>query len=176
MKKIYLIASAKAEDFSAVTEDYERAICKQGYKDINTIGSYLLLRGISPDIIFSSYALRAQQTAVELADRLKFNGVKYFLEELYYSPYSDLVNIIKVQDNMMESIFIIGHNPQLNVVCNYFAVQKIAKIPSMGIVSLIFDTNNWSEVEQNKGNLDFFIYPKQFKYYMPKQIQAVLAR
>jgi phosphohistidine phosphatase len=175
MKEIYFIRHAKAEDFSGGISDYERSINNKGHKDLQTIGSYLLLQGISPDIIFSSCSMRAQETTVCLAKKLSFKGKKYFLEELYYAPCDDIINIFMAQEESVNTIFIIGHNPQLNELVNRFSVENISKIPTMGVVALKFNVDSWSDLKEKTGKLDFFIYPKQFKYYMPQQIRTKLA-
>ena len=176
MKKIYFIRHAKAKGFCEGLSDYERPISKKGHKDIQTISSYMALRNISFDILLSSCALRAQETATKLAENLSFTGVQYFLEELYFASHEKVLPIITTQDDADESICIVGHNPQLNELINSMSSEFIKKVPSMGIVALEFDTDQWSDIEEMKGRLDFFIYPKQFKYYMPKQIQAKLER
>ncbi len=176
MKKIYLIRHAKAEGFLEGISDFERCLKKRGEKDLNTIGSYLALQGISPDIILSSCAMRSEQTAVQLAQKLGFEGKTYFLEELYYTSYNEVLGIIMAQDRSCNSLFIIGHTPQLNELVNTLSSQYITKIPTMGVVALSFDIESWSAIKNIKGNLDFFIYPKQFKYYMPKQIRTTLPR
>jgi len=176
MKKIYLIRDAKAEDFSQGISDFERELKKRGQKDIVTIGSYMALRGISIDSMLSSCALRAQQTAVALGERLSFSGEQHFLNELYYGSNDAVMEILQAQDDSNESLCIIGHNPQLNELINRLTQEYISKIPSMGVVALSFDIESWSELESVLGKVEFFIYPKQFKYYMPKQIQATLLR
>jgi len=174
MKKIYFIRHAKAEDFSEGVSDFERTLKKRGLKDIKTIGSYMALHNISPDVILSSCAMRAEQTTLELAKKVDFDGKKYFLKELYYAPYEEILNIIMIQENSDDSMFVIGHNPQLNELLNSLSSQHIKKIPTMGVIALSFDIESWSEIEDVKGELDFFIYPKQFRYYMPQQIRTKL--
>jgi phosphohistidine phosphatase len=172
MKSIYLIRHAKSTWSVPNISDFERSISKKGKKDINTIGSYLALAGIKPELILSSCALRAQQTADLLAQKIKFKGQIYYLEELYLTSLSEIKEIISVQDDSIESMFIIGHNPQLYELANSFIDEHISKFPSLGVVALEFDAESWSDVCQKKGKVDFFIFPKQFKYYVPKQIRA----
>jgi phosphohistidine phosphatase len=52
--------------------------------------------------------------------------------------------------------------------------EHISKFPSLGIISIHFDIDSWNDIAKNKGEIDFFIFPKQFKYYMPKQIRSFL--
>jgi phosphohistidine phosphatase len=176
MKSIYFIRSAKAKDFSTVVCDYERTVKKRGHKDIQTISSYLSLRGITPDTILSSCALRAQETAVSLANKMSFDGEIVYLEQLYYAPSEDMVTILQEQDDTLSSIFVIGHNPQLVELINTLSCEPISKLPSMGVVALSFDTKQWSTLHEGSGAVEFFISPKQFKYYMPQQIRAVLPK
>jgi phosphohistidine phosphatase len=79
-----------------------------------------------------------------------------------------------MQDADHRTIFVVGHNPQLTDTANMFIDEHIAKIPTAGIIAINFDIQEWSELEDTVGEIDFFIYPKQFKYYVPKQIRAVL--
>jgi phosphohistidine phosphatase len=79
------------------------------------------------------------------------------------------------QESSCDTLFIVGHNPQLNELTNRLSREPILKIPSMGVVALTFDIKEWSELVNKKGTLKFFIYPKQFKYYMPRQIRTTLA-
>ncbi len=79
-----------------------------------------------------------------------------------------------MQEKYFERILVVGHNPQLTEVVNMLTDEHISKIPTVGVVAINFNIEEWSELEEACGEIDFFIYPKQFKYYMPKQIRATL--
>jgi phosphohistidine phosphatase len=111
-----------------------------------------------------------------LSEILEYKGRTNYLQELYYTPTDVMKEILLMQDDELDTIFVIGHNPQLTDMVNLLVDDHIAKIPTMGIVAITFDITQWSELSHTKGELDFFIYPKQFKYYVPKQIRAVLER
>ena len=175
MKTIYLIRHAKSGWNQPDTRDFERALSKRGKKDLNTIGSYLALRGIKPDVILSSCALRAQQTADILSQKINSDSKKYYLKELYLSSLEEMKEIIMAQESSVKTIFLVGHNPQLHELANSFIDEHINKLPTLGIVAIDFDISDWSEIEDEKGKLDFFIFPKQFKYYMPRQIRGFVS-
>ncbi len=141
------------------------------------MGSYLLLKGIKPDLILSSCALRAQETADGLSDIIEFTGTKHYLQELYLRPVETLKEVITLQDDSCESLFLIGHNPQLTDLVNHLVKDEhVSKLPTLGIIAINFDIEQWSDLEERSGSIDFFIYPKQFHYYMPQQIRAILKR
>jgi len=175
MKTIYFIRHAKSKNFSIHESDFERSVSKKGYKDIKTIGSYLKLRGIVPDCVLSSCALRAQQSAVLLMKILSYDGSVDYLEELYMTSPEQIVEIIKIQNDDDHSLFVIGHHPYLTELVNTLSEEHISKIPSMGVVAISFDEVSWQNIDNTKGKIESFIFPKQFKYYMPKQIRAILA-
>jgi phosphohistidine phosphatase len=175
MKTLYLIRHAKSDWSKADISDVERGLAKKGYKDINTMGSYLALRGIKPDLMLSSCSLRTQETADLLAKKIDFQGKIHYLMELYLASVEEIKEIIMIQDDDTDSLFLIGHNPQLSELANLLSDEHISKIPTLGIVSIEFDVDKWSDLQKTKGQIDFFIFPKQFKYYMPKQIRATLS-
>ena len=79
-----------------------------------------------------------------------------------------------MQENHYKSILVVGHNPQITEFAKILTEGAIAKIPSLGVVAINLDIEDWNEIEDAKGEVDFFIYPKQFQYYMPKQIRSTL--
>jgi len=86
-----------------------------------------------------------------------------------------ILEILSMQEEEHESIFLIAHNPELSEVANFLSPDHFGKIPALGVVSLQFDIERWSELETGmESKTDFFIYPKQFRYYMPRQIRATL--
>jgi len=174
MKTLYLIRHAKSDWSMPDTSDVERGVTKKGYKDINTMGSYLALRGVNPDVILSSCSLRTQETTDILAKKIEFDGKIHYLKELYLASVEEIKEIVMIQDDDIDSIFLVGHNPQLTELANILTDEHISKIPTLGIVSINFDVKSWSDLEKIKGDIDFFIFPKQFKYYMPKQIRTTL--
>lgn len=147
---------------------------KKGKKDLKTIGSYLKLRGLKPDLMLSSCARRAQETADILSEILESDCRTNYLQELYFTPTDVLKELLLMQDDEHDTIFVVGHNPQLTDTANLLIDEHIAKIPTSGVVAINFDIGSWSELETVKGTLEFFIYPKQFKYYVPNQIRAIL--
>lgn len=174
MKTLYLIHHARSDWEEPGASDFERGLTERGYRDINTMGSYLLLRGILPDVMLSSSALRAQETADKLAQKLGFEGSPVYLSELYFTPPETILETVMLQEDEAETIFVIGHNPQLTGFANMLTEEHVSKIPTMGIVAMTFDMDSWQSLEEVKGKIEFFIFPKQFEYYMPNQIRAVL--
>ncbi len=141
------------------------------------MGSYLALRKIRPDIILSSAALRAQLTADGLGEKVGYRSVYRYMDELYLTPVELILNVLSLQEPEYDSIFLVGHNPALSELANVLQPENFTKFPTLGILAIDLPIDFWSEItECHDGTIDFFIFPKQFRYYMPKQIRATLEK
>jgi phosphohistidine phosphatase len=172
MKTLYLIRHAKSDWSDGSLGDFERGLNKRGLKDLKMMASYLALRRIKPHIILSSLALHAQETADGLAKKVEYEGPIHYMEDLYRTSYDTLLNTIALQENEHQKIFMVVHNPEITEFANLLVKDNIMKIPTLGILAIKFNIDSWEEIKDKKGKIDFFVHPKQFKYYIPKQIQA----
>jgi phosphohistidine phosphatase len=174
MKKLYLIRHAKSDWSDGSLSDFERGLKKRGHKDLDTISSYMSLQKLKPDLIISSLALRAQITADLLGKKIGYEGRIHYMEELYNSRPKILMNVLSLQDDSYETIFLVGHNPELTEFANFLVKDNFPKLPTLGVLAIHLNIDSWSEIKEQCGEIDFFIQPKQFKYYMPKQIRTNL--
>ncbi len=156
--------------------DFERGLKKRGHKDLDTISSYMSLQQLHPDLMISSLALRAQTTADQLAHKIGYEGRIHYMEELYNSRPDTIMNVLTLQDDSYETIFIIGHNPELTEFANFLVEDNFPKLPTLGVLAINLNIDTWSQIHEKCGEIDFFIQPKQFKYYVPKQIRTTLAK
>ena len=126
-------------------------------------------------MILSAASLRAQRTADALAKRLEYTGKVHYLRELYRADPETVLEILSLQDDETDSLFLVAHNPELSEIANLLSSDHFGKIPALGIASLTFDIGSWGDLASGaRGETEFFIYPKQFRYFMPRQIRAVL--
>jgi len=97
------------------------------------------------------------------------------MDELYLSQPELIINVLSLQEDKYSSIFLIGHNPALSELANMLQKENFTKFPTLGILAINLDINSWQDITNApNGKIDFFIYPNQFKYYIPKQIRATL--
>ncbi len=97
------------------------------------------------------------------------------MDELYLSKTELIINVLSLQEDKHNSIFLIGHNPALSELANMLQKENFTKLPTLGILAINLDIDNWQDITDSpNGNIDFFIFPKQFKYYIPKQIRTTL--
>jgi phosphohistidine phosphatase len=86
------------------------------------------------------------------------------------------MNILTLQDDSYETIFLVGHNPELTEFSNFLLEENFPKLPTLGVLAINLNIDSWNDITEKCGEIDFFIQPKQFKYYMPKQIRTRLPK
>ncbi|MDQ7084202.1 MAG: histidine phosphatase family protein [Sulfurovum sp.] len=170
-----MIRHAKSDWKNGSLHDFERGLSSKGYKALNTMSAYLSIQKLKPDLILTSLALRAQITADKLAEEIGYKGKIHYMDELYNSRPETFINVLSLQDESYESIFLVGHNPELTEFSNFLLRDNFYKFPALGVLALELTIESWSEIVENCGEITFFIQPKQFKYYVPKQIRTILS-
>jgi phosphohistidine phosphatase len=78
------------------------------------MAKHLKKRGIKPDLILCSPALRTKTTAQIIAKELDCIKLIQYDKELYEADEKTIfAKLIEINENLM-TVFIIGHNPGLN--------------------------------------------------------------
>jgi phosphohistidine phosphatase len=162
MKTLYLARHAKSSWKHPELSDIERPLNKRGKRDAPIIGNLLKEKGVNPDILISSPAVRARKTAVAIAEIIDYPKSKILIDvNIYESSSSELINIIQGFDDKYNSVMMFGHNPGFTMLNNYLTESFIDNIPTCGIVGIHFNSS-WKKIEGASGKAFFFIYPKLF--------------
>jgi len=161
MKTLYLVRHAKSSWKHPELDDFERPLNKRGKRDAPAMGQFLLQKGIKPDIIISSPAVRASVTTKIISDILSypFNRVAYS-DDIYEAGISSLFKILSKVENKYNSGMIVGHNPGMTYFANTLASTRIDNIPTCGIFCTDLDISSWQEISEDCGVMKFFKYPK----------------
>jgi len=162
MKTIYLIRHAKSSWENPTLTDENRPILPKGIKRTKKIADYLYDNKHFPELIISSHAKRALETAIIIAKKLKYPENKIIIsEKIYHNGIDGYFDTTFSVSEIYESVMIFGHNPTISNFSNYFIKKLEDYIPTSGLVILQFDTDKWSEII-NSELIDYkCIYPKQ---------------
>lgn len=163
MKKIYLVRHAKSSWSNPELRDYDRPLNKRGKRDAPFMGNLIKEKGIKPELLITSPAVRALTTARYFADELGYPEVDIIRDEnLYEAGVKDIIKVISEISNDVGNVMLFGHNPGLTDFCNFIANRQIDNIPTSAVVSLVLKTSQWNDIEANTCELDFFEFPKKY--------------
>ncbi|MFA6924980.1 MAG: histidine phosphatase family protein [Bacteroidales bacterium] len=161
MKTLYIVRHAKSDRDNFSVEDFERPLNERGLKDAALIAEYIAKKGISPDIVIASPAIRAMKTAQIFTHTLNYPPEKIIPEmNLYYSTIQEMEKVITDISDEYNSAMIFGHNPTLTDFVNKHSDAMLDYMPTTGFAVINIEGNNWSNTVKNKNKLIFFVCPK----------------
>lgn len=162
MKNLYLIRHAKSSWDSPHLPDFERPLNGRGKRNAPEMGQRLKTRGVFPDHVASSPAVRARETILRIAEEIEFPERRIsFLEDVYAAGAGTLLEIIYEFPEEAATAFLVGHNPGMTSLAEYLTGASIGNIPTCGIASIEFDLGCWSHISRERGNLLYLDYPKK---------------
>jgi phosphohistidine phosphatase len=162
MKTLYLVRHAKSSWKYPKLDDFERPLNKRGRKNAPFMGKILNTLKVSPDLVLSSPANRAATTARIIADKIDYPVDKIqYSEAIYEFSANAVIQVIKQIDNTVEKLMVVGHNPALTDLANYFGGEPISNIPTCGIFCVDLDISSWAKIFEHCGKLRFFEFPKK---------------
>lgn len=166
MKTLYLLRHAKSSWKNPDLDDFDRPLLQKGLKKSKVIIDYLLKNSVQVDLIISSPAVRALETAEIFAYALKYPSEKIRKERSLYFGDSDsyFSQFYDIPQNV-NSLMLVGHNPAITNLANRLIKEEIEYLPTSGIISIKFKAESWEEIEDVKRKTNFVVYPKMFTTY-----------
>jgi phosphohistidine phosphatase len=160
MKTLTLIRHAKSDWAIEWQSDFDRWLAEKWERQIKKM--WKLLKKLEPnfDLIICSPAQRAVLTLNGLSKVYK-NLKKMpttFVDEIYSlhnSTWEGIIELIKKQNNKIDSLAIVGHNPLLSELVKRFTKIPLA-LPTLGIIQIEFDWNSWEDITK-EGRIVWFL-------------------
>ena len=161
MKKIILVRHAKSS-WAYRVEDFDRPLKQRGIKDAHLIGPELGDRLETPDIILSSPAARALQTAVLVTKgmNLPSSSIK-LVDQLYNFDASNLRSVLRMVDDKHDSVMLLSHNHGITQFANDMGDVTVNNVPTCGVVVIDVNIKKWSDLKP--GTTEFTLFPKELK-------------
>lgn len=161
-KTLFLVRHAKSSWDDVNLEDIQRPLNKRGKRDAPKMGKHLAGYRVRPEVIISSPAVRANDTAREIAAKLGFKKSDVEIDEdLYSFDSSDIMEVIRGLSNGYQSIMLVGHNPAITRLVNELSGSNVDNVPTCGVALLRFNLEKWSGIKKGAGELLKFDYPKK---------------
>jgi len=161
MKKLTLVRHAKSDWHSGAATDFDRPLNERGKKAAPLIGKRLAGRGCAPELMISSPAKRARQTAKRIAKQIGYIAAISYHEELYDASLETLIEFVRNLPDRHEEIVLFGHNPGLSELGAWFTDEAPDWLPTCGVLELELAIDDWADVDQSCAHLLMYDYPKK---------------
>jgi phosphohistidine phosphatase len=161
MKTLYVMRHAKSSWGEPGLDDFDRVLLEKGKKRTKNIIDFLLKKEVKVDLIISSPAVRALETARIMARGLNLPDESLRLEKTIYNSEPDqFYDLFYELPSSVNQLMIIGHNPTVTDFINDFLARKIDPLSTSAIACIAFDTEEWTKITAGNGTLKFIVYPK----------------
>jgi len=164
MKMLYIIRHAKSDWSDPSLSDFQRPLNKRGKKDAPLMGEQLGKNGVHPDLILSSPAVRAKMTIEAIADKVGYKTERIVYDEtLYMADMDTILRVLKQTPYSKNTVFIVGHNPELTLFAEYISGYEIDNIPTCGLFCVKLKGDDWQNLGKESAEIVSFDYPKKHK-------------
>jgi len=159
MKTLYLLRHAKSSWDDPARSDFQRPLNPRGQRTAPFMGELMKKRKLRAEIIVSSPAERAKETAVLVKEAADMQVEIVFDRRIYEASANRLRKVTSELKNGYASAMLVGHNPGIEgFVYNLTGRSEPMPTAALAIIELAID--NWSDLVDNCGQVVSVIRPK----------------
>lgn len=166
MKRLLLLRHGKSDWNNPDQPDNERPLNDRGQRAAALMGAYLRQRGLTPDLILSSPAVRTRETAQRVLTALQAPVKLEFHDALYLAEPKTIIEAVRSAPEEVGTLLLIGHNPGMQLAALKLSAGDPAgrrgevedKFPTAALAVIDFDVASWANAKA--GDLMAFESPK----------------
>ncbi|RLD38064.1 MAG: histidine phosphatase family protein [Bacteroidetes bacterium] len=141
MKTLYILRHGKSSWEQPEENDFNRPLLPKGQRRTQRISVHIKEHNLPVDLIISSPAVRAFETAKIVAQEIDCELITD--ENLYPGFSSDIWEVIFSQPDEIDSLMIVGHNPGVTSMIHDLIDSSFDWLPTSGLGIISFNTNTW---------------------------------
>lgn len=162
MKRIYFTRHGKSSWENTALKDHDRPLKKRGRKDALLVAEKMLDVTHKPEMIYSSTAQRAKETALIFKETLSISFIQYFVD-LYHAGDIQILDFITRIENNYDTLQFFGHNPGYTELANRYLNRSIFNLPTSGTFLVEFNCDSWNDIVKCEGSVKGIWLPRDFK-------------
>ncbi len=165
MKRLILVRHAKSSWSDNTLNDKDRPLNDRGNADALKIGKWLAARGLQPDQVMASTALRCRETWNGLAKGLGPVADVAFLDLLYLATDREMLEILHTATG--ETVLMLGHMPGIGDFARDLRQDPppmhdlFRKYPTGSVSVLNLHIDDWSQVHYGDADFETFATPDE---------------
>lgn len=163
MKTLILVRHAKSSWNDPALRDFDRPLNERGKQDAPLMAGRLAGRGVKPQRILCSPALRTVSTAEVFCSLLSMPPSLTQMErQIYQADHPQLLQLLTLQDDKFDVIMLVGHNPGLTDLFNSLnGNARIDNLPTCGVAQLSFEVDSWAQLRPGLAELEHIDFPRK---------------
>jgi phosphohistidine phosphatase len=172
MKLLTLLRHGKSDWETGEENDFDRPLKDRGRKDSPMIGKFLAAIGLVPDLVVSSPAARARQTAELAAPAMGYTAEIRWEPSIYAASAGELMSVLRHLPDEANHVLVVGHNPGFEDVAarligaDAYGMAAGLRLPTGGVAHLSLAVDTWNALQANSGQLIWLVNPRMIKAVM----------
>ncbi|MDQ3322086.1 MAG: histidine phosphatase family protein [Acidobacteriota bacterium] len=159
MKIVFLLRHAKSSWKDDNLADFDRPLNKRGLEIMPFVGEKIFDNQFQIDLILSSPAKRARQTAILVKETAQIKAEIRYDERIYEASPHRLLEVIAETEDEREAIMLVGHNPGLEGLIRVLTGEtQLMKTAALAVIDLQIE--RWKETSAGCGMVRKIINPK----------------
>ena len=160
MKTLLILRHGKSSWASQTTPDHDRPLKARGDRDARRIGVEIKARGLTPDLILSSTALRAKTTAALAAETAGYAATIVETRELYLSTVLQQLEVVARDAGGADRVMLVGHNPTSEDLVEHLTGNDV-RMTTANLACIDLEIASWGELTEAYGELRCLLRPKE---------------
>jgi phosphohistidine phosphatase len=162
MKTVLILRHAKSSWKHTGLSDHDRPLNKRGKSAAPRMGQLIYQEDLVPDIILSSTARRARDTAEIVAETSGFAGEVSYLEDFYHAWPSDYIDALRTLSSEINSAMVVGHNPGMEMLLEQLTGES-ERFPTAALAIVHLPISNWLQLnDETEGEL--------YRLWLPREL------
>jgi len=160
MKKLLILRHAKSSWDNPDLADFDRPLNQRGVIASPFMGELIARKQYLPEVIISSPAKRASQTALLVKASSGSNADVKYDERIYEASPQALRQVVSELGDDTSSAMIVGHNPGIEGFIKYLT-GRLESMPTAALASITLNIDSWSDLSIDCGEIQEILRPKE---------------
>lgn len=161
MLQLILMRHGKSDWDASYGADHERPLAERGVRSSELMGRILSGIDQTPDLVVSSTAKRAQNTAVVASEAGEWDCEIVTDRGIYGGGPASVLESVARHAGAAQRVLVVGHEPTWSMLVTDLVGARVEmKTASVAGVGLMID--EWESLATASGWLDYLLHPRMF--------------
>ena len=163
MKQLLILRHAKSDWKTSFESDHERPLAKRGIRAARLMGRFLTTLELEPDLILSSTAVRARQTAELASESGGWVCPLVLCEEFYGASPAAVLSVLQAQQPDHFRLLLAGHEPTWSELVGALTGGGKPRMPTAAMAKIDLPIDDWVDLKAGRGTLAWLVPPKMLR-------------
>lgn len=161
-RRLYIFRHGKSSWDHDGLDDIDRPLSERGSRNAAEMAKRLVERGTVPELMLSSPANRALNTALIMLRTWNLKpGLLQIHDPLYMAYEKEIEQVVAVVPPAIRQLAIYGHNPSFTRYANLFLEESLENLPTAGVVIVTLESEGWKGLGRKQVKGCYVDYPKR---------------